>query len=226
MLSQLFRILTLRADTNDFRSLDRNHLLVGLACVWLVGIGRYWDNPRVEVLQKTGLGSLVYVFVLSGLLWVVGLALRPRRWSYRNLLTFVCLTAPPGLLYAIPVEQVLTAPEARSTNAVFLGVVAVWRVAMYGVYLARYADLPPVSLIVQLLLPLTLIVTALSALNLERAVFDLMGGLEATTSADSAYEVLVLLTLASVVLFPILLVVYIILAVIRRRATTGDEKVA
>ena len=69
----------------------------------------------------------------------------------------------------------------------------------------------------QLFLPLTLIVSALAVLNLERAIFDIMGSVRETTAADAAYQVLVVLTMLSVVLFPILLLAYIVLAILRRR---------
>lgn len=216
MIARLLRILTFRARLDDFEALDRRHLALGLAFTWVVGMGRYWDNPRVEWLQKAGVGSVVYVFVLSALLWLIGLGLKPERWSYSNLLTFVTLTAPPGLLYAIPVERFLDPADARETNLLFLAVVAAWRVALYGVYLRRYAALPWGALAVQLLLPLTLIVAVLSALNLEKAVFDVMGGVRETTSADAAYMVLVTLTFLSVYLFPVLAGLYVALAVKRR----------
>jgi hypothetical protein len=223
MLARLARILTFRARLEDFEALDRRHLALGLAFTWVVGMGRYWDNPRVEWLQKAGVGSVVYVFVLSALLWLIGLGLKPERWSYSNLLTFVTLTAPPGLLYAIPVERFLDPDAARATNLLFLALVAAWRVALYGVYLRRYAGLPGLPLAVQLLLPLTLIVAALAALNLERAVFDIMGGVRETTSADSAYFVLVALTFISVYVFPVLLVVYAVLAVQRWRRARRER---
>lgn len=217
MLALLGRILTFRADPDDYRSLDHRHLALGLAFTWLVGVGRYWDNPRVEFLQRAGLGSVAYVFVLAALLWIIGLGIKPERWSYFNLLVFVTLTAPPGLLYAIPVEKALSPDGARTMNLVFLALVATWRVALYGHYLKRYAKLPAGALAVQLLLPLTLIVAALAALNLERAVFDVMGGVRETTPADTAYAVILGLTFISVVLFPVLLIAYVGIAVHRRR---------
>ena len=75
----------------------------------------------------------------------------------------------------------------------------------------------------QLFLPLTLIVSTLTVLNLERAVFDIMGGVRETTAADAAYEVLVVLTMLSVVLFPILLLSYVVLAILRRRRQWADH---
>jgi hypothetical protein len=225
MLALITRLLTFRANASDYGSLERRHLALGLVLTWLVGFGRYWDNPRVELLQKAGLGSLIYVVVLSGLLWIIGVGLKPERWSYFNLLTFVTLTAVPGLLYAIPVEQFLTAEMARTVNLVFLTVVAGWRVALYGHYLKRYAELSPAALAIQLIFPLTLIVTALAALNLEQAVFDVMGGVRETTPADTAYAVIVGMTFFSVILFPLLLIAYVVAAVRRRRASTYAKRV-
>lgn len=216
IVGRWLRILAFRARSADFAALDRRDLAAGLAVTWLVGIGRTWDNPRVELLQRSGVGSLVYVLLLAALLWLIGLGLRPARWSYPHLLTFVALTAPPGLLYAIPVERLLDPAAARTANLVFLAVVSAWRVALYAVYLRRYAGLPAGPLAVQLLLPLTLIVSALAYLNLERAAFDVMGGLTETTSADASYGCLVSLTLLSVALCPFLLVAYAVLAVRRR----------
>jgi len=61
------------------------------------------------------------------------------------------------------------------------------------------------------LLPLTLIVTTLTILNLERAVFDIMGGLRegGGTANDQAYAVLFTLTYFSVILFVPLLLCYL-----------------
>ena len=218
MLRPLLRILGMRATLADYEQLGTSHLVLGLLLTWAVGIGRYWDNPRVGLLQHAGVGSVVYVFALAALLWLVGAPLKPTRWSLLHMLTFVTLTSPPGLLYAIPVERWLSPSDASTTNLWFLAVVAIWRVAMYVRYLRVYAALPIPVLLVQLLLPLTLIVAALTALNLERAVFEIMGGITETTSADESYFVLVLLTFGSVFLFPLLLIAYFVLVAQRRSA--------
>ena len=60
MFAQIARILTFRATLADFERLENRHLAVGLVAAWLVGMGRYWDNPRVGVLQHAGVGSVVY----------------------------------------------------------------------------------------------------------------------------------------------------------------------
>jgi hypothetical protein len=218
MIGHALRIVAFRGRCGDYEALGTPHLLLGLLLTWAVGIGRYWDNPRVSTLQHSGLGSVAYVFVLSTFLWLLGLGLRPDNWRLSKVLTFVSLTAPPGLLYALPVEKLLSPSSARTANLWFLAIVATWRVVLYAQLLRRYARLPTGPMVVQLLLPLTLIVSALTLLNLERAVFNVMGGIEETTSADTAYFVLVLLTGASAWVFPFLFIVYVVYAVQRRRA--------
>jgi len=44
------------------------HLMFGLLCAWLAGMGRYWDDPGAHLLQRLGVGSVIYVFALSFLL--------------------------------------------------------------------------------------------------------------------------------------------------------------
>ena len=174
-------------------------------------MGRWWDDPEAHLLQHLGLGSLLYVFVLAFLLWLLIKPLGPQDWSYQGVLTFVALTSPPALLYAIPVERFLDLDTARQINVWFLAFVAAWRVGLLAFYLRRLARLPWYSVIVATLLPLTVIVSVLTALNLERAVFDVMGGLrEEGTAGDQAYGVLMGLTLLSVLLVGPLLLVYVV----------------
>ena len=208
------RVLTFRATREDFLRLGNKHLAFGVACTWVVGVGRWWDDAGASLLQHLGVGSVVYIFLLALLLWLVVSPLRPRDWSYRHVLTFVSLTSPPAILYAIPVERFTSLETARSLNVWFLAVVAAWRVALLFFYLRRHARLPAFSIIVAALLPITFIVVALTMLNLERAVFDVMGGLrDKGTANDGAYGVLVLLTLLSTLLFIPLLISYIFLSV-------------
>jgi hypothetical protein len=96
----------------------------------------------------------------------------------------------------------------------FLAIVAAWRVALLFFYLRRSAGLSAFSIAVAALLPITLIIVMLTALNLERAVFDVMGGLrDGGTANDSAYGMLVLLTVLSMLLFIPLVICYIFLSV-------------
>ena len=207
------RLLAFLLTPAELRALGREHLIFGLVCAWLVGIGRNWDNGRASFWQHTGLGSVVYVFAFALLLWLVVWPLRPRNWSYLHVCTFVALVAPPALLYALPVERWLTLDAANAVNAWFLAIVAAWRVALLFFYLTRHAGLHPLVVPVAALLPLTLIVTILTMLNLDRVVFDFMGGMHDRSPNDLAYAVLVWLTLLSLLLFGPLLLGYIVLVV-------------
>lgn len=183
----------------------------GLAWTWLAGIGRYWDHPRAQWWQTLGLGSLAYVVLLSLVLWLVIAPLRPRAGSWPQILLFVTLTAPPALLYAIPVEHFLTMEQAVSANVWFLGIVATWRVALWARFLTRAARLQPGEALVATLLPLLVIVTTLSALNLEHVVFSLMSGIreDQRSSADAAYQIVLMLCGLSWLALPATLVAYL-----------------
>lgn len=199
-------------------------LIAGLACTWLAGIGRYWDNPRAQLWQHLGLGSLAYVLCLSTLLWVLLRPLRPRRWQWRNVLVFVSLTSPPALLYAIPVERFVPLATAQGINAGFLAVVASWRVALLVLFLRRVAGLNWFTLVVATLLPLTLIVATLAALNLEHVVFNLMAGIapQERSGNDLAYLVVLGLSLLSIYAFPLLAVAYLAL-VLQAQSAAPDR---
>jgi len=204
------RVLTFRFDANDLHGATPRHLALGLAFAWLAGIGRYWDNPRAVLLQRLGLGSIAYVLVLTTFLWLLLYPLGPRRWSYLSVMTFIAAVSPPALLYAVPVERLMPLEDARAANFWFLAVVALWRVALYCVFLFHYPDFRGNRLIVALLLPLVLIVFTLSVLNLERAVFELMAGNSANpgTSADDAYFFILLLSFFSLYATPVLVLMY------------------
>jgi hypothetical protein len=213
VLRTTIRLLTFRSTREELSSFSYKHLALGLVCAWLVGIGRYWDNPRVSLLQHLGVGSVIYVFALALLLYLIGLPLRPKDWTYFRVCTFVALVSPPAVLYAIPVERVFDLDTANSINVWFLGIVAAWRVALLVFYLRRSGALEWPTVITVTLLPLTLIVVTLTMLNLEKVVFDFMGGMRDTSGNDEAYGVLFLLSMLSVLLFIPTLLMYTFLAV-------------
>jgi hypothetical protein len=219
------RVLTGRFTGEDVDAAGPLQLAIGLAFTWLAGIGRYWDSPRASTLQHLGLGSVAYVFVLSAFLWLLLMPLRPERWKFVKILTFVCAVSPPALLYAIPVERFMSLADARSVNVWFLAVVATWRVALYVLLLWRYAGFRYVPLLVAASLPLSLIVFGLTALNLERAVFDVMAGLDpnAGTSGDDAYAVLVMLSVMSFLVAPLVLAAYLGLIVVAWRQRRAER---
>ena len=216
------RLVAFQASREELVQLGKRELAFGLAATWIVGMGRWWDDPDAHLLQHLGVGSVVYVFVLALLLWLLIKPLRPKDWSYQGVLTFVALTSPPAILYAIPVERFMDLDAARKVNVWFLAFVAIWRVGLLVFYLRKLAQLPWYGVIVATLLPLTAIVSVLTAMNLERAVFDVMGGLrEEGTASDQAYAVLIALTFLSTLLVGPLLLVYLLTWYARRPKSRG-----
>ena len=221
ILSDQIALLTFQPFRPDLRTLYRAYLAYGLVVTWLVGIGRYWDNPNADWWQLAGLGSLAYVFILAALLWIVVAPLRPARWHYREVLLFLTMTSLPACLYAIPVEMMMPLPAAQSVNGWFLLIVASWRVILLVLFLKRAAGLSGFAIVVAALLPLTIIITALGILNLEHVVFNIMagnGGPPPRSGNDKAYSIIFLLTLVSMIALPGLLAAYIVLAIQRHRA--------
>ena len=219
------RLLTFRTPSHAVATNWKVYLAFGLFFTWLAGVGRYWDNPRAELWQLAGLGSVAYVFVLAVILWLLLAPLRPKNWSYRNVLTFVTLTAPPAVLYAIPVERFMSSAHAAEANAWFLAIVAAWRVGLLGVFLRRVARLPWLQLIVATLLPLAIIVVSLAILNLEHVLFDLMAGIrdENKTANDMAYIIVFYLAYLSFISAPILGIAYVVCVFRAWKSTQPDD---
>lgn len=213
LLQDEWRFLTFRPMSQAIRTHWQAYLVFGLVFTWLAGIGRYWDNPRAGLWQYAGLGSVAYVFVLALFIWGLIAPLRPNNWSYRNVLLFLTLTAPPAVLYAIPVEKFMSLESASTANVWFLALIATWRVALLIMFLRRTAGLSGGATAVATLMPVTIIVFVLALLNLEHVVFDLMAGLkpEQRTANDTAYVVVSVLALYSFLASPVLVIIYLVL---------------
>lgn len=203
------KILFFNFKKEDIHSFNQTHLLTGLTGTWLAGIGRYWDHPNAEVLQYAGLGSVIYIFVLALLLYVIVLPYRLKTWNYFKVLTFISLTSFPAILYAIPVEQFMSMKLAASINAWFLGIVALWRLALLFRFLKVFDDLKWHNVSFIALFPMCLLIVTLTILNLEKAVFNIMGGLRQTTGREKAYDVLLSLTFFSMILIIPLFIGYL-----------------
>lgn len=208
ILSDQFSLLLFRSFKPNIAEYGYLYLAWGLFVTWLVGIGRYWDHPSAQLWQYWGLGSISYVFFLALLIWAIAAPLRPDNWSYRNVLIFVTLTSLPALLYAIPVEKFMTLGDAQSANVTFLAIVALWRVGLLFKFLQSVGGLSGTAVTVVALLPLVIIVTVLVGLNLEQAVFNIMGSGGRPTQNDSSYTILSMITFLSLWTSPILLFAY------------------
>lgn len=220
-LLRMLKLVAFRISREELSRLNRSDLYVGLFVTWLVGMGRYWDDPKANILQHLGVGSVIYIFVLAGLIWLMLKPFKISDWRYERLLTFVSLTSLPAIFYAIPVELYFDVDTSARINAYFLTAVATWRVALLMFFLIRSAQLSIGPALVGTFLPITFIVTLLTVLNLERAVFNIMGGIREKTSHDTAYQVLVMITMLSMILFVPLLIGYIVIWVKKRKASAS-----
>lgn len=197
------KLLTGRLGDPETGPLTTRHLVAGLVFAWLAGIGRYWDHPRATLLMHSGLGSVAYVFALAAFIWLLGLPLRIKRWSYRDLLAYISLTSPLAFLYAVPVERWLAIGTARTINMWFLLIVAVWRVFLYSRYLSRRVVLTTGGWFMMIALPLSLIVNLLTILNLEHVIVNLMAGVDdGGSGSGAAYAMVNFLALVSWLVWP------------------------
>lgn len=212
----IVKVLTFRATKEDMLAFRRPHLIAGIAGTWIVGMGRYWDDPGAQLLQKAGLGSVIYIFVLAAFIWLILWPLNIKNLRYFTILTFISLTSFPAILYAVPIEWWVDLDTANQVNALFLGIVALWRLALLYVFLKRYTGMSHGGIIVISLMPVCVIIAVLTVLNLHRVVFNVMGGFRRPTAHDSSYYILYFLTTLSVILVIPLLLSYII-TIVRRR---------
>ena len=216
LLKTELKLLSFKNVKIDIQSSGNYYFFFGLLMTWFAGMGRHWDNPKAELWQYWGLGSVIYVFILAFIIWIIIKPLKPQNWSYMGVLIFVMLTSPTAFFYAIPVERYFSMQTAQMMNIWFLLLVALWRVILFFLYLKRVAKLKSTVIITAMLLPLLLIVTTLTILNLEHVVFDLMAGISRSNRSanDGAYSILLIITTVSVMLSPFLLLHYLISIVI------------
>jgi hypothetical protein len=211
----IWRLLTFRLTRDQFLRFDRPHFFAGLIGTWLAGVGRYWDDPNASLLQHAGIGSVVYIFLLSAFIWLIVLPFRVEKWNYGIVLTFVSLTSFPAILYAIPVEKFMTLATANAVNGWFLTIIAIWRLALLFFFLKRYTGLYDIWTIT--LMPICVIVTVLSVLNLQNVVFEIMGGFRNPSANDSSFTIVMLLSWVSILASVPLLILYIAAIVERHK---------
>lgn len=207
-LTTAIKLLTFRLTRAEMFEFNKKHFIAGLIGTWIVGMGRYWDDSGAHLMQHLGLGSVIYIFVLAGFIWLILQPFRVERWSYFTVLTFISLTSFPAIFYAIPVERFFTLPTANSINVWFLAIVAAWRLGLLFYFLKRFTRLSIGNILTVTFMPICLIITTLTALNLHRVVFNVMGGMRNPTPHDASYFVLLILTGVSMVLTLPLLIAY------------------
>ncbi len=222
LLKTLYRLLFFKLTREEMLSFDIRHFLLGLAGTWVVGMGRYWDDSGAKWVQHLGLGSVIYIFLLALFIWAILVPFRIDRWRYFTVLTFVALTSFPGVVYAIPVEKFFSVETANTVNVWFLAFVAAWRLALLYFFLKRFTGLSRGNIITVTLMPICVIISILTILNLHRVVFDMMGGVRNPTPHNASYDVLFVLTGLSLILSIPLLIAYVV-GIFKRRKELVDK---
>jgi len=216
ILKTITDVLLFETTREEMIQFKRSHFIAGLIGTWIVGMGRYWDDPGASILQHLGLGSVIYIFLLAAFIWIILLPFKIEKWNYFTVLTFISLTSFPAIFYAIPVERFTSIDTANTMNVCFLAIVAIWRLALLYYFLKVFTRLSIGNIIVVTFMPICLIISTLTMLNLHRVVFDVMGGFRDPSEHDSAYFVLMILTGVSFILSIPLLIAYVI-AIYQRR---------
>tara|TARA_R110002020_G_scaffold21009_8_gene71455 strand:+ start:17110 stop:17787 length:678 start_codon:yes stop_codon:yes gene_type:complete len=219
----IIRLLTFKLTREEMLLFRKKHFFAGLLGTWIVGIGRYWDDSGANILQHLGFGSVIYIFVLAGFIWLILKPFQVKDWNYFTVLTFIGLTSFPAIFYAIPVERFFSISTANIINVWFLAIVAAWRLSLLFYFLKRFTRLDSGNIVLVTLLPIFLIISSLTVLNVHRAVFEIMGGVRNPTPHDASYAVLTLLTGISMVFSLPLLVVYIVVVFEIRRTNRKSK---
>lgn len=195
------RMLTFRASGADYEAMQGwRFLLMGLLWTWLVGMGRWWDHPDTDLLQRLGVGSLVYTLFLSGFLWIFFRAYKTDIRRYLRIWTFITLTSPPAAIYAIPVEMWLSEARAYQVNVGFLLLVAAWRVGLLVNFIRVGGGLRGMKAVIASLFPLTTIVAPLSLFTgLLIGIATGMGGMQSNSGEEAMASALMVLGLVSCV---------------------------
>lgn len=170
--------LLFRIDAERIKRFGWAHLALGLIFTWIVGIGRWYDDEKAIDLQQLGVGSLLYVFVLALVIWIFGKGIANRRnWRYFTVLVYVTLTAPPAIIYALPVEKFFELDIAVKINLWFLAFVAAWRVALLVRLYAVLGEMNRLQTAICATLPVSLIIFIISSAGFANQIVNAMGGL-------------------------------------------------
>ncbi len=208
ILTTVAKLLTFKLTRNQMLQFEKKHLIAGIIGTWIVGMGRYWDDKGANIIQHVGLGSVIYIFVLAAFIWLILKPFYLENWSYFTVLTFISLTSFPAIFYAIPVERFFLVSTANSMNVWFLGIVAIWRLCLLYYFLKYFTKISPGNIFTVTFMPICLIITVLTTLNLHKVVFEVMSGIRNPSPHDSSYMWLMFLTGISIILSPFLLIAY------------------
>ena len=172
-------VLLLRIKTDRIRGFGWWHLFFGLAVTWLVGVGRWWDDPAADPVRLTGVGSIVYVLFLSTFIYLVARPMvsadAPLK-NYWRVIIAVTLTAAPAALYAFPIEQFGSPNLHLNYNTAALLIVSTWRVMMFYRLLREGGCMEKEQTWAVMLVVISVILGVLGFFGVLGAVANSMGG--------------------------------------------------
>ncbi len=174
--ADLWRVTFFGEPRRGWEAVGWRHLAIGLSATWLVGLGRWWDDPRdLPVYQRLGMMSVGYVFILALVLLGLISLMKQGCPPYRHMLIFVTMTALPAALYATPIEFWVDELTAVRLNLTLLSIVALWRVVLLILFIHRYLRTSAFYATLVVLIEMSLIVFFLTCFGLLHVV-DIMGG--------------------------------------------------
>ena len=172
-------VLLLRIKTDRIREFGWWHFFFGIAVTWLVGVGRWWDDPGADPVRLTGIGSIVYVLFLSSFVYLVARPMAaadaPLKNAWRVLIA-VTLTAAPAALYAFPIEQFGSPDLHLNYNSAALFAVSTWRVMMFYHLLRAGGSMDKKQAWAVMLVVISVILGVLGFFGVLGAVANSMGG--------------------------------------------------
>ncbi|MEM1134217.1 MAG: hypothetical protein AAGI07_00150 [Bacteroidota bacterium] len=223
LFNTTIRLLTFKLTRDEMLQFNSQHFIAGLIGTWVVGMGRYWDDSKASLLQYLGFGSVIYIFLLAFFIWLILIPFKVADWKYFTVLTFISLTSFPAIFYAIPVERYFSIEIANTINVWFLAIVAAWRLGLLYYFLKHFTQLSTGNILTVTLMPICLIISVLTVLNLHRVVFQVMGGIRNPSPHDGSYIVLLVLTSISIILSIPLLIAYAIGIYKRKKLIHGKD---
>jgi hypothetical protein len=171
------RLLTFRITREDFESFGNSHLFFGLFCNLILNICLWWNHPEAKLTQYLGINSVVHLLILSFIIWLAITPLKPHKWSYKHVLTFMFLTYLPTLFLHIFTEPYLDDNSSITPNTWFLATLAFWEFLLLLFYLSYHARLNWFYQAVVILLPVSCVCFLFYIQNLHDVVFANITGL-------------------------------------------------
>lgn len=172
-------VLLLRITSERIRRFGWWHLFLGVAVTWLVGVGRWYDDPMADPVRLTGVGSIVYVLFLGTFIYLVARPLASADSPLRNagkVIIAVMLTAAPAALYAFPIERFGDPDLHLNYNTAALFVVSTWRVMMFYSILRQGGEMDKKQTWAVMLVVISVILGVLGFFGVLGAVANSMGG--------------------------------------------------